>query len=607
MQRIFVIAILTGALLGCSGGGEEASSVNQAEDQGKPQMTTKLSWIDRLAEEYFEAVLELDPFHAPGMGDYRYNQYFGNNLSDEYLARFKELVEQYLATLQKIERASLHRDQQLTYDVVKWTLEREKAALAFPEYLLPFNQFNSRLNAFAGMGSGRGVQPFKTEEDYMAFALKMEGMVEWVDTAIARMREGIEKNVVLPRALVEKMLPQIFAHIVEKPEDSIYWSPIKNKPAALQDQQQAKFLDGIYHNAIRDRVMPAYQRLYGFLQNDYLPKARLTFGYDALPDGAAWYAELLKTHTTTDMSAEAIYQLGLQEVKRIAEEMDAVRESVGFEGDLKAFLKFMAEDEQFYFSSPEEIVQAYQNVRIKIEATLPGYFDIRPYMDYEIRPVEAFRAASSAGAYYEPGSLEAGRPGVFYINTHNLKAQPRFITETLSIHEAVPGHHFQNAIQIELKNLPRLRRFGGNAAFEEGWALYAESLGKEMGLFTDPYQYYGRLSDEMLRAMRLVVDVGLHAKQWTRERAIDYMLQNSSMAESDVIAEVERYMAIPGQATAYKVGELKIRQLRNDAEAQLGEHFDIRRFHRQVLESGNIPLDILAGKIQHWIADEKSR
>lgn len=604
MKNILCFVMFAGVLIACSSG--EQASEQAPKVQAKAEASINVSQIDQLAESYFEAVLELDPFYAPAWGDYRFNQHFGNNLTDNYLANSKQLVKQHLEMLRQIDRNRLSSNAQVTYDVLQWTLERKIAAFVFPDHLMPFNQFNSRLNAFANMGSGLGAQPFKAEEDYMAFALKMEEMVVWVDTSISRMQEGIEKNIVLPHALVEKMLPQIKVHIVENPEAGIYWGPIRNMSIDLKAQQSAS-LSEVYRNTIKDRIVPAYQRLYAFLKDVYLPKARSTSGYAALPNGVAWYAESLKVHTTTDMSADDIYKLGLEEVARILREMNTVRETVEFKGDFKAFLKFMAEDPQFYFSSSEEVVQAYQNIRSKIDAVIPAYFDIKPRMDYEIRPVEVYRAASAAGAYYEPGSPDGNRPGVFYINTHNLKAQPRFITETLSIHEAVPGHHFQNAIQIELENLPRIRRFGGNTAFEEGWALYAESLGKEMGLFTDPYQYYGRLSDELLRAMRLIVDTGLHAKNWTREQAISYMLENSSMAESDVTAEVERYMAMPGQATAYKVGELKIRQLRSEAESQLGERFNIKAFHRQVLESGNIPLSVLENKIHKWIVDEKAR
>jgi uncharacterized protein (DUF885 family) len=302
-----------------------------------------------------------------------------------------------------------------------------------------------------------------------------------------------------------------------------------------------------------------------------------------------------------DRPAEEIHELGLAEVARIRGEMLAVKEKVGVKGDLDAFFKFLEEDPQFYFTNEADLLEAYRDAKRHIDALLPKLFSDFPKADYEIRAVEPFRAASSAGASYQSPSADGSRPGIFYINTFNLKAQPKFGIETLSLHEAAPGHHFQISIQQELTDLPRFRRFTGYTSYVEGWALYAESIGKELGVFTDPYQWYGRLSDEMLRAMRLVVDTGLHSKGWTRERAIRYMLDNSSMAESDVTAEVERYMVIPGQALGYKLGQIHISALRAKAERELGRAFDVREFHSQVLRDGALPMDVLATKIDRWI------
>jgi uncharacterized protein (DUF885 family) len=306
-----------------------------------------------------------------------------------------------------------------------------------------------------------------------------------------------------------------------------------------------------------------------------------------------------------DLPPDQIHQVGLDEVARIRAEMIAVKEQVGFQGDLDAFFRHLEDDPQFYFDDQQQLLDAYRAVKRRIDALLPKLFADFPKADYEIRPVEAFRAASAAGASYQAPSADGKRPGIFYINTFNLKAQPRFGLETLSLHEAAPGHHFQIAIQQELTDLPRFRRFNNYVSYAEGWALYAESIGKELGVFTDPYQWYGRLSDEMLRAMRLVVDTGLHAKGWTRERAIQYMLDNSSMAESDVTAEVERYIVWPGQALGYKLGQLRISALRARAQAALGEKFDVREFHSQVLRDGAIPMDVLSAKIDRWIAAQR--
>jgi uncharacterized protein (DUF885 family) len=321
-----------------------------------------------------------------------------------------------------------------------------------------------------------------------------------------------------------------------------------------------------------------------------------------LPDGEAWYAFFVAEHTTTSMTPGEIHQLGLNEVARILGEMDKVRQKVGFEGDLHAFFTYLRTDPKFYYTRGPDLVDGYMEVKKRIDAALPKLFSVFPKADYEVREVEAFRARSAAGAYYQQASADGSRPGIFYVNTYDLKSQPRFGMETLSLHEASPGHHFQQTIQQELTGLPRFRRFGGDyTAYVEGWALYAEFLGPELGLFTDPYRWFGRLNDEQLRAMRLVVDTGLHAKGWTREQAIEYMLTNSTLAPSDVESEVERYIAWPGQALGYKVGDLRIQALRRKAEAALGPRFDVRDFHREVLSDGAVPMEILERKIDRWI------
>jgi uncharacterized protein (DUF885 family) len=352
---------------------------------------------------------------------------------------------------------------------------------------------------------------------------------------------------------------------------------------------------------MRRDVLPAYRRLRDFVRDEYLPKARDSVAWTALPDGQAWYAHLARTHTTTGLTPDQVHEIGLSEVARIRAEMDEVRRKVGFSGDLAAFFEFVGNDPQFFYTRGPDLIEAYGDVRKRVEASLPKLFSVFPKAGLEIREVEAFRAATAPGAFYQRPTADGSRPGVFYVNTYELKAQPKYGMETLFLHEASPGHHFQIAIQQELGNLPRFRRFGGYTAFGEGWALYAEFLGPELGLFADPYQYYGRLNDEMLRAMRLVVDTGLHAKGWTREQAVQYMLDNSSLAEHDVRSEVDRYIAWPGQALSYKVGDLRIQALRREAQDELGPKFDIRDFHREVLSDGSVPLDVLERKVGRWV------
>jgi uncharacterized protein (DUF885 family) len=453
-------------------------------------------------------------------------------------------------------------------------------------------------------GSGAGPQPFKSVQDYDRFLRRVAEFPRWVDGAITLMRTGMSRGITLPRPVISRMVAQLRGIATPTAEASIYWGPIGTMPADFPAAERQR-LTTAYADVLAREVLPAYTRLADFLERDYLPAARSTVGWSDLPDGAAWYRWRIRGATTMDAAPERIHELGLQEVARIRAEMLAVKQQVGFSGDLDAFFGFLEEDPRFYFGSERELLDAYRDVKRRIDALLPKLFADFPKADYEIRAVEEFRAASAAGASYQAPSADGTRPGIFYINTHNLRAQPRFGLETLSLHEAAPGHHFQIAIQQELTGLPRFRRFNNYVSYAEGWALYAESIGKELGVFTDPYQWYGRLSDEMLRAMRLVVDTGLHSKGWTREQSIRYMLDNSSMAESDVTAEVERYMVWPGQALGYKLGQWHISELRARAQAALGASFDVREFHSQVLRDGAVPMDVLGRKIDRWIAGKK--
>lgn len=558
--------------------------------------------LNVLFERYFEDVLKLNPVMATFIGDHRYDDQLPNSIGPEYREQARLLNERYLAEVKAIDPASLSPADRISYDIFVRERERTRAAERFPDHLLPINQAGSLITFMPALGSGQNAQPFNTAQDYDNWLKRLDGMVVWMDQAIANMREGIAKGVVQPRPVMEKVLPQLEAMIVAEPEESLFFAPVKAFPEAVSAADRER-LAAAYAVAIRDQVTPAYTRLRDFVRDEYLPKARGTVAWGALPDGEAWYAFYAQEHTTTTMTAEEIHALGLSEVKRILGEMDQVRQTVGFKGDLEAFFTFLETDPQFYFTKGEDLVQGYRELKVRIDAALPKLFSVFPKADYEVREVEAFRAQSAAGAYYQQPSADGSRPGIFYVNTFNLKAQPKFGMETLSLHEASPGHHFQITIQQELEDLPKFRRFGGDyTAYVEGWALYAEYLGRELGLFTDPYQWFGRLNDEQLRAMRLVVDTGLHAKGWTREQAIQFMLDNSTLADSDVVSEVERYIAWPGQALGYKVGDLRIQALRRKAEAALGEKFDVRDFHREVLSDGAVPMDVLEAKIDRWIA-----
>jgi len=553
-----------------------------------------------LVEEYFERQLELSPMNATAIGDSRYDDRLDESTSPGFREKAFGIERAFLDRAHGIDAAKLSPASRITYDIFVSEREQALAGQKFHEEYMPFNQMQGLPMDLAVYGSGTGPQPFVTAKDYDRFLKRVREFPRWADGAIALMRTGISSGITLPRVAMAKVAPQLRDIGTTTLKDNIFWAPITAMPKGISAKDRQR-LSEAYEAALTKEVLPAYTRLADFIEHDYLPAARTTVGWSDLPDGQAWYRWRIRQATTMDMPAEEIHQLGLSEVARIRAEMIGVKEQVGFKGDLDAFFQYLEEDPKFYFNSEAELLAAYRDVKRRIDALLPKLFADFPKADYEIRPVEAFRAASAAGGSYQAPSADGKRPGIFYINTHNLKAQPRFGLETLSLHEASPGHHFQISIQQELTDLPRFRRFNGYVSYSEGWALYAESIGKELGVFTDPYQWYGRLSDEMLRAMRLVIDTGLHAKGWSREHAIKYMLENSSMAESDVVSEVERYIVWPGQALGYKLGQLHISALRAKAQAQLGEAFDVRDFHSQVLRDGAVPMDVLTAKIDRWI------
>lgn len=574
---------------------------------GEPQQTQAVSQeinhndkVNLLSEEYFNSMVALSPTSGTFIGKQDVNDKFDSATTPESLNNTYSLLTSFEDKLLQIDSSKLAGQALLSYEILKRDLAFSKRGFEFPSYMMPINQVSGLHNVFAGLGSGQSAQPFNTIEDYKNFVSRADGFIQWLEGIESNMRKGIENNVVLPKALTEKLIPQFSAHIVKDETQSVFWGPINSFPESLSDQQKQS-ITASYKVMILDRLVPAYSKMTKFLKEEYLPNSRETFGYSDLPNGKAWYEYQIATHTTLDMNAEEIHKIGLSEVSRIRNEMEWVKEQLNFEGDLQAFFEFLREDEQFYFKSADELINAYVEVKEKIDARVPLLFDIAPKADYEVKLVEAFRAQSAAGASYASPAPDGSRPGIFYINAHNLKAQPKFLVETLSIHEAAPGHHFQIALQQEVEGLPSFRKFGGYTVFSEGWALYAESLGKELGLFTDPLMWYGRLVDEQLRAMRLVVDTGLHAKGWSREKAIQFMLENSSMAESDVTAEVERYIGWPGQAVSYKVGQFKIQELRDYCEEKLGKKFDIKAFHTQILIDGALPMPILESKIKKWV------
>jgi len=551
-------------------------------------------------DEYFEARLVLNPLFATYIGDNRYNDRYVNNISPAWREAARAMEREALARIEAIDPSSLQGQDLLSYQIFKSDRKIAIEEFDFPSHLMPINQFYSAPNSFVQLGSGTGVQPFRTVQDYENFLGRIDGFLVWMEQAEANMREGISKGLTQPKILMERVVPQLESQLVATVEESAFFKPVSDMPQSFSDEDRAR-LTSAYSEAIETKLIPAYRRMRDFVRDEYIPAARESHGMNALPGGPERYAFLVREITTTDLTPEQIHAIGLAEVSRIHEEMQAVMNQVEFEGDLHEFFDFLNTDPQFYFTERQDLLDGYNALRDVIEPNAPRLFRTIPRAGYEIRLVEPFREKSASGGQYRGASPDGSRPGVFFANAYDLSARPKWAMESLFLHEAVPGHHFQGALTLELDELPRFRQFGGYTAYGEGWGLYAESLGRELGAYTDPYQYFGKLNAELWRAIRLVVDTGLHYYGWTREEVLEYMYANSAVAEARAVSEAERFMAIPGQALAYKIGELKIQELRDRAEEALGEKFDIREFHAQVLDSGELPLGVLEARIDRWI------
>ena len=554
-----------------------------------------------LFEEHFERGLEMDPLKATFIGDYRYNDRLANYVGPEYIAAAMAMDEKFLARLLKIDRAQLGYQDQLSYDLFKINREQSLEGNQFPFHLQPINQFRSITSTFVRLGSGTSAHPFKMVKDYEDFLSRADDFSVNIDQVIANMKQGMQQGVTQPRILMEKLLPQIDVHIVSDIQESNFYGPIENMPEEFGEEDRAR-LTAAYEDKISNTIIPAYERVSNFLGDEYNAAARDTVGLYAQPNGADWYSYMVRVRTTTNMTPDEIHQIGLDEVARIHKEMHGVMEEVGFEGDLKEFFEFVNTDEQFFFDEAEQLIQGYRDMSDHITELSMELFEVMPKSAFEVRRVEPFREASSAAGSYQSGTPDGARPGIFYANAYDIKARGKWAMGSLFLHEAIPGHHFQIMIQRENEELPEFRRFGHFTAYSEGWGLYAESLGKELGVYTDPYQYFGGLNAELWRSIRLVVDTGLHAKQWSRQDVLDYMYANSAVAEVRAVAEAERFMAIPGQALAYKIGQLKIRKIRNKAEAALGDNFSVRAFHTEVLKDGAMPLSMLDAKLDRWVS-----
>jgi uncharacterized protein (DUF885 family) len=553
--------------------------------------------LSALFAEYWEFTLVSDPLFASSYGDHR----FGDRLPEagpDALSRRHETLKGYRTKLGGINRDALSREDRISYDIFSLSLRDETEAYELGAWRLPLNGWWDYHATFAEIP---GRVPLNTASDYENYIARLRDFERYNREHIELMRRGIETGWVRPAVVFGPYLPSVEAHIVNDPEESLLYAPFQDFPKGISDVDRER-LTGSGIDAIEEVVVPAYRELYDFLISEYIPAASETPGISALEGGMEYYHHLVRKHTTTEMTPEDIHQQGLEEVARIRSEMQEVIEETGFSGSFEEFIRFLRTDSRFYAATAEELLKHTAYVLKKMDGTLPRYFNTLPRMPYGIRPVPAYLAPRTTTAYYNRPAADGTRAGYYYVNTYDLKSRPLYEVEALSFHEAVPGHHLQIALQQELEGLPEFRLYSGFTAFVEGWALYTERLALEMGFYEDPYSNFGRLTYEMWRALRLVVDTGIHSKGWERQRAIDYMAENSALTLHNITTEVDRYIFWPGQALAYKTGELKIRELRERAESTLGDRFDIRDFHDVVLLSGSVPLSVLEENIDLYIS-----
>ena len=560
--------------------------------------------LSKLFENYYTESLSLYPLNATINGDIGYNNLLRNDITQEFKSEEKTFYSKYLNLLKNYDLNKLTDKDKISYKLLKWKCEDNLERLKFHYELIPINQIFSlhiRIGQFAG---GTSVQPFKTVKDYQDWLLRVDGFIVWCDTAVVNMKRGIKQGYVLPKALAEKVIPQLEDLAKGPAVENLFYKPILSFPEGFSQENKEK-IKAAYRTKIENAIIPNFQKLENFFKKEYLPQCRETSGICALPGGKEYYAFLIKEYTTTNLSADEIFNIGQKEVELITNEMEKVKEQVGYKGDLISFLDFVRNNKQLMpYKTPEEIINHFKGIKKIVEGNIKNLFDVYPHTQLEIRREPAF-SEKSAAAHYVPGSLNRSRPGIFYLPIPDSSKYNIFEDEDIFLHEGIPGHHLQISIQNEDTTLPKFQTKLFLSAYGEGWGLYAESLGKDLGLYTDPYQYFGMLSSEMHRSIRLVVDVGIHSKGWTREQAIKYSLEHEAAPEQFIISEVERYMAGPGQALSYKIGQLKIIELRHKAEKELGSKFDIRKFHHKVLESGCIPLTLLEQRINIWIEEEK--
>jgi len=597
LKKIILPLFLTLTIVSCKDGADNNSEENEASN-----LSAK---FDTILHNYYEDGLKLNPISATTSGDMRYNDQFPNFLSEAYEDSLRNYYTKYRDKASSINEEDLSDTEKMSKEILLWECDINLASLKFKKAkYIPVDQMWS-VNLFMGqLASGVGAQPFKTIEDYENWLKRVNGFLTWMNSAEDNMREGMQQGYVLPTSLIKKVIPQMASMAEADVENHLFYGPVNNFPNSFSEEEKQRLTEE-YKTMITEKVIPQYKKMHSFLKDEYLPKGRESSGIADIPEGKEYYNHQIKLYTTTNMTAEEIHQLGLDEVARISKEMEKVKQEVGYDGDLKSFFNEVRENKELMpYKKPEEVIAHFKKIHETMKPNISKLFSVTPKTAFEVRRTEEFRE-NSASAEYNPGSLDGTRPGIFYVPIPDAAAYNVYSDESLFLHEAIPGHHYQVSLTQENEELPDFRKTLWYSGYGEGWALYSESLGKELGLYTDPYQYFGMLGAEMHRAVRLVVDTGLHSKGWTREEAIQYSLDNEAESKASVTSEIERYMANPGQALSYKIGQLKIQELRKKAKTELGDKFDIRDYHKEVLETGCVPLQLLENKIDNWIAEVK--
>ncbi|MBW3570994.1 MAG: DUF885 domain-containing protein [Gemmatimonadetes bacterium] len=558
--------------------------------------------LRQLFADDWEATLRENPVFATSLGDRRYSHLL-NPTSPEDVQRRAEENRRFLARLQAIPRDSLTPDERIHYDIYARQRRQGIEEVELGLHLIPITNREGFHTFFPQLAEN---VPLNNTEDYENYIARLRAFRPWVGQHVALMREGVRTGMVLPSVSLMGIDATIQPHIVDDPAQSLLWAPFAEFPEGVPQADRAR-LAAAGREAIEQSVVPGYRDFLQFIRSEYVPAARPGIGASELPNGRALYAQRVRVYTTLDLTPDEVHQTGLREVARIRAQMDSLMRATGFTGSFAEFIQFLRTDPRFYVSTPEALMERTSLVLKRMDGELPRLFTRLPRMPYGIKPIPDYIAPRTTTAYYSRPAGDGTRAGIYWVNTYDLRSRPTYEIEALSFHEAVPGHHLQIALQQELEGLPQFRRFAGFTAFVEGWALYAEQLGYEVGFYTDPYSAFGQLTYEMWRALRLVVDTGMHWKGWTRQQAIDFMAENSALTVLNITNEVDRYIAWPGQALAYKTGQMKISDLRAEAQRALGPRFDIRRFHDVVLGSGSVPLTVLEANVRAWIAGEQAR